>query len=113
MLFRSVVEGDIKKLKTFLNDRLEKNPILDQEDGLTAIHLAAVLGHLNILKWYKEELNCTNINPKNNKGNTQEIMPDLFKCEQTALPGIIDNYSAWPLSEGITPTFPCVRGAIY
>ena len=53
-----------------MNDKEEKNPVLVEEDGSTVIHLAAVLGHLNILKWYKEELNCSKINPEDNKGNT-------------------------------------------
>ena len=69
-VFMAVHKGDLKELKTLLNDRQEKNPVLVEEDGSTVIYLAAVLGHLNILKWYKEELNCTNMNPKNNKGNT-------------------------------------------
>ena len=66
----AVHKGDIEKLNTLLNDRQEKNPVLVEEDGSTVIHLAAVLGHLDIVKWYKEELNCSKINPKNNKGNT-------------------------------------------
>ena len=63
-------KGDIKELKTLLNDRQEKNPILTVEDGSTVIHLAAIFGHLDIIKWYKEELNKSNINPKNSKGTT-------------------------------------------
>ena len=69
-VFIAAYKGDLKELKTLLNDRQEKNPVLVEEDGSTVIHLAAVLSHLSILKWYKEELNCTNMNPKNNKGNT-------------------------------------------
>ena len=36
----------------------------------SCLHLAAVLGHLEIIKWYEEELSCSNINPIDNKGNT-------------------------------------------
>ena len=69
-VFIAAYKGDLKELKTLLNDKEEKNPVLVEEDGSTVIHLAAILGHLDIIKWYKEELNCSNINPKNNKGNT-------------------------------------------
>ena len=69
-VFMAVHKGDVKELKTLLNDSHEKNPVLVEEDGSTVIHLAAILGHLKIVKWYKEELNCTNINPKNDIGNT-------------------------------------------
>ena len=69
-VFIAAYEGDLKELKTLLNDKEEKNPVLVEEDGSTIIHLAAILGRFNILRWYKEELNCTNINPKNSKGNT-------------------------------------------
>ena len=69
-VFMALHKGDLIELKTLLNDRQEKNPVLVEEDGSTVIHLAAVLGHLDILKWYKEEINCTNINPEDNKGNT-------------------------------------------
>ena len=66
----AVYNGDLKELKTLLNDKKEKNPVLVEEDGSTVIHLAAILGCLEILKWYKEELNYSNINPMDNKGNT-------------------------------------------
>ena len=66
----AVHKGDIKKLRTLLNNRQEKNPVLVEEDGSTIIHIAAILGHLDILKWYKEKLDCSTINPENNKGNT-------------------------------------------
>ena len=69
-VFMSVHKGDLKELTTLLNDSHEKNPVLVQEDGSTVIHLAAILGNLDIVKWYKEELNCSKINPKDNKGNT-------------------------------------------
>ena len=69
-VFMAVYKGDLIELKILLNDRQEKNQVLVEEDGSTVIHLAAVLGHLDIIKWYKEELNCSNINPEDNKGNT-------------------------------------------
>ena len=34
------------------------------------LHNAAYEGQLGIIKWYKEELNFSNINPEDNKGNT-------------------------------------------
>ena len=69
-VFIAAYKGDLKELKTLLIDRQEKNPVLVEEDGSTVIHLAAILGHLDIIKWYKEELNCTKINPEDDKGNT-------------------------------------------
>merc|ERR1719367_187457 len=35
-----------------------------ESDGKTCLHLAAQNGHLNIIKYYKEELNYENINPR-------------------------------------------------
>ena len=34
------------------------------------LHDAAYEGQLGIINWYKEELNFSNINPEDNKGNT-------------------------------------------
>ena len=70
--FKAILEGNIKKLETLLDDRKEKNPILDEfeGEGSTVLHLAAGLGHLELIKWYKDALNFTNINPEDNKGNT-------------------------------------------
>ena len=69
-VFMAVYKGNLKELKTLLNGSHEKNPVLVEEDGSTVIHLAAILGHLEIIKWYKEVLNCSNINPKDNKDKT-------------------------------------------
>ena len=71
-IFKAIQKGNIKKLVTLLDDRKEKNPILDEfeGEGSTVLHLAAGLGHLELIKWYKDALNFSNINPEDNKGNT-------------------------------------------
>ena len=56
-------------------------------DRSTVIHLAAVLGHLDIIKWYKEELNCSKINPKNSKGTTP--LSQAIKLEN---PDVVEFY---------------------
>ena len=68
-VFMVVEKGDLKKLKTILNDKTEKNPVL-AEDGSTVIHEAAKHGHLDIIKWYAEELHYSELNLEDNDGNT-------------------------------------------
>ena len=86
-VFIAAYEGDLKELKTLFNDKEEKNPVLVEEDGSTVIHLAAILGHLDIIEWYKNELKCSNINPKNNKGNTP-----LFEASKLEHQDVVEFY---------------------
>ena len=65
--------GHLELLKIFLETSQNKNPIVyigDDEARWTVLHDAAYEGQLGIIKWYKEELNFSNINPEDNKGNT-------------------------------------------
>ena len=51
----------------------DQNPVIyENEYGIkyTVLHLAAVYGHLKIIIWYKDILSFSDINPKDNKGNT-------------------------------------------
>ena len=56
-IFTAVHQGDLEDLKNILNAKQEKNPVLVelQKEGSTVIHLSAILGHLNILRWYKDK----------------------------------------------------------
>ena len=59
-------------LKLFLEAREDKNPvisIIDGDEG-SVLLLAASLGHLNIIVYYKDVLQFSDINPKNNIGKT-------------------------------------------
>ena len=51
----------------------EKNPIIFENDEggrFTVLHVAAYYGKTSIIKWYKDVLNFSNINPEDNKDNT-------------------------------------------
>ena len=72
-ILTAVDTGQLELLKIFLKTRQEKNPVvLISKSGtrFTVLHNAAYEGQLGIIKWYKEQLNFTNINPEDNKGNT-------------------------------------------
>jgi ankyrin repeat protein len=59
-------------LKLFLEAREDKNPvisIIDGDEG-SVLLVAAAFGHLNIIVYYKDVLQFSNINPKNNIGKT-------------------------------------------
>ena len=50
-----------------------KNPVIYVAKGgakYTVLHQAAFRGHLEIIVWYKDVLGFSDINPKDNKGNT-------------------------------------------
>ena len=60
-------------LKLFLEAREDKNPVIDiRSDGskLTVLEVAAFFGQLNITVYYKDVLQFSDINPKNNNGQT-------------------------------------------
>ena len=60
-------------LKLFLEAREDKNPVVDiRSDGDegSVLHVAAAFGHLNIIVYYKDVLQFSDINPKNNNGQT-------------------------------------------
>ena len=73
-IFSVVKRGDLETLKVLLKTNEEKNPIIisnnSSGDELTILHVAAGFGHLNITTWYKDDLGFSDINPKDNKGNT-------------------------------------------
>ena len=51
----------------------DKNPVVFKaNDGIeyTVLHGASRLGNLEIIRYYKDDLNFSNINPMDNKGNT-------------------------------------------
>ena len=60
-------------LKLFLEAREDKNPvisIIDGGDEGSVLIVAAAFGHLNIIVYYKDVLQFSNINPENNNGKT-------------------------------------------
>ena len=68
-----VVKGDLETLKILINNRSDQNPVIyESSDGTksTILDQAAYWGHLNIIIWYKDVLGFSDINPKDNKGNT-------------------------------------------
>ena len=72
-IYRSAKAGDLETLKMLINTRRDQNPVIyEYEDGTksTVIHEAAYYGRLNIIIWYKDVLGFSDINPKDNKGNT-------------------------------------------
>ena len=69
----AVVRGDLEKLKILLENRKDKNPVtyvFPDGVGVTVLHGAAYEGHVNIIRWYKDVLGFSDINPKDNKGIT-------------------------------------------
>ena len=68
-----IQKGDLETLKVLLKTKEEKNPIIISDNSLgelTVLHIAASFGHLNITIWYQNDLGFSDINPKDNKGNT-------------------------------------------
>ena len=67
------MKGDLETLKILINNRSDQNPVVyEYQDGTksTILDQAAYWGHLNITIWYKDVLGFSDINPKDNKGNT-------------------------------------------
>ena len=65
--------GDLETLKTLLDKKTEKNPVVYQyDDGAnpTVLHEAAYYGQLEIIMFYNDNLTFSNLNPVDNKGNT-------------------------------------------
>ena len=72
-ILKAVDIGQLELLKIFLEARQDKNPIVyvsNSGSRYTVLHNAAYEGQLGIINWYKDELNFSNINPEDNKGNT-------------------------------------------
>ena len=59
-------------LKLLLEAREDKNPVISIIDGdeRSVLLIAAAFGHLNIIVYYKDVLQFSNINPENNNGKT-------------------------------------------
>lgn len=69
----AVQYGYLELMKILLKSRVNKNPIVyTAKDGsrFTLLHDAAYNGQLGIIKWFKDELKFSNINPEDKKGNT-------------------------------------------
>ena len=68
----AVDSGNLDILKLFLKAREDKNPVIFIIDGdeRSVLYLAAEFGHLNIIVYYKDVLQFSNINPENNNGKT-------------------------------------------
>ena len=69
-IYRSVASGKLDKLKTLLEIRGDddKNPVIHTDpDGTewTVLHRAAFYGHVNIIKYFENELGFDNVNPQN------------------------------------------------
>ena len=65
----SVKDGNLEMLKILINNRSDKNLVI-YKSGETVLQGAAYYGHLKIIIWYKDVLGFSDINPKDNKGNT-------------------------------------------
>ena len=69
----AVESGNLDILKLFLEAREDKNPvisIINGGDEGSVLIVAAAFGHLNIIVYYKDVLQFSNINPENNNGKT-------------------------------------------
>ena len=62
-------QNDFAKLKILLQNQSDKNPVI-LEPGMTVLHFAAGVGHLNIIKGYNDILGIKNLNPIDNNNNT-------------------------------------------
>ena len=66
--------GDLETLKILITTRTtDQNPVIYEYNSgakSTVLHEAAYYGHLKIIIWYKDGLGFSDINPKDNKGNT-------------------------------------------
>ena len=72
-IFGAVGSDQLEILKLFLKTRVDKNPVIvnpDNGDEGSVLHFAAFWGHLNIIVYYKDVLQFSNINPKSNNGIT-------------------------------------------
>ena len=61
------------KKKSFYVTGENKNPVIvvtTRGSESTVLDIAAYYNHLEIIVWYKDVLGFSDINPKNNKGNT-------------------------------------------
>ena len=67
-------------LKLFLEAREDKNPLISifNGDEGSVLDFAAGFGHLNIIVYYKDVLQFSNINPKNNNGITPLNLSALY-----------------------------------
>ena len=67
------MKGDLETSKILINNRSDQNPVIYEYNSgakSTVLHEAAYYGHLEIIIWYKDVLGFSDINPKDNKGNT-------------------------------------------
>eukprot|EP00093_Oithona_nana_P004944 04944.XXX_213271_214206_1 [CDS] Oithona nana genome sequencing. len=62
----AVKSGDLTKIITITNGFTDINPVIDNIRYWTVLHKAAFYGHLNIVKYYTDQL----INPRNEFGTT-------------------------------------------
>ena len=72
-ILAAVKSGSLEILKLFLEAREDKNPvisIINGGDEGSVLIVAAAFGHLNIIVYYKDVLQFSDINPKNNNGQT-------------------------------------------
>ena len=69
----AVQSGNLDILRLLLEARADKNLVINiGSDGskFTVLGVAASSGHLNIIVYYKDVLQFSDINPKNNNGQT-------------------------------------------
>ena len=72
-ILKAVDTGQLELLKIFLKTREDKNPVVyisNSGSRFTVLHNAAYEGQLGIIRWYREALNFSNINPKDSEGVT-------------------------------------------
>ena len=97
-IFGAVGSDQLEILKLFLKTRVDKNPVIridpDNGDEGSVLHFAAFWGHLNIIVYYKDVLQFSNINPKSNNGITPLYLASLYSHFDIAEYYIKNGYKA-------------------
>ena len=70
-VYNAAKSGDLEKLKVLLETQEDKNPVAYVRNTgarFSILDLAAYFGHVNITKWYQENLHFDDINPLDSTG---------------------------------------------
>ena len=93
-----VKQNDFEKLKILLQNQEDKNPVIMEDQSpifggsnLTILHTAAGLGHLDIIKGFKEELNYPDMNPLDNNKFLTPVIAAIMAGHVRIVEWYIDN----------------------
>ena len=82
-IFNAVGSGNLDVLKQLLEEREEKNPDVYEDSSVgtnfTVLSLAAYYGHVNITRYFKNDLNFSDINPLD---STNTYTPMMFAAQE-------------------------------